>query len=576
MDKLPVFAHRNELVTAIKNNQVTIVVGQTGSGKTTQIPQFILEAKLNGSKAICITQPRRVAAISLAARVSKEMGEPCGSTVGYAVRFDTKATNKTRIKFVTDGLLLKEYSSNAFGAYSVIILDEAHERTLRTDILFGLVKRELSKRKDLKVVVMSATLDADRFSSYFNKFVLTLRSANIIHIQGRQFPVRIFNTKSVQTDPCDAALVSIVQVNKTAPLPGDILVFLTGQEEIESTASILEEALKSFTNDMPKIIIRPIYAALSSEKQQKVFEPTPTGCRKVVLCTNIAETSITIPGITVVIDTGLVKTRVYNSKINLETLSTVPISKSSASQRSGRAGRMAPGKCYRLYTNESFLKLDESTEPEIKRTNLASVVLMLKSSGISDIFSFDYMDRPSNSALVGAFQQLFALGALDQKGDLTEVGKSMSVFPLDAPYSRVLVAAKEYGCSEQIVGILACLSVDSIFNTSIDKRDQVGAAMKRFLNHDGDHMTLLNVYNGYIKEGKKDSGWCSEHLIKKRSMKQICDIAAQLKDLCISSGIKMQSTTNAEFVLKCFLAGFCQNVAFRQPDGAYKTLNNQV
>ena len=370
---LPVFAYREELLQAVEDYQTIIIVGETGSGKTTQIPQYLVEAGYtkDGKKIGC-TQPRRVAAMSVAARVSEEMNTKIGREVGYSIRFEDCTSEKTIIKYMTDGMLLREFLNEPdLNSYKVLIIDEAHERTLHTDILFGLVKDIAKYRKDLKILISSATLDAEKFSAYFD-------DAPIFRIPGRRYPVTTYYTKSPEADYLAAAVTTTMQIHLTQP-DGDILVFLTGQEEIESLQERLIFIGKKLKGKMKELIVVPIYASLPPELQAEIFKPTPIGSRKVVLATNIAETSITIDGISYVIDPGFCKMNTYNPRNGLESLVITPCSRASANQRSGRAGRVGPGKCFRLYTAWAFKnEMDENTIPEIQRTNLGNVVLLLK------------------------------------------------------------------------------------------------------------------------------------------------------------------------------------------------------
>lgn len=370
---LPVFAYREELLQAVEDYQTIIIVGETGSGKTTQIPQYLVEAGYtNDGKKIGCTQPRRVAAMSVAARVSEEMNTKIGREVGYSIRFEDCTSEKTIIKYMTDGMLLREFLNEPdLNSYKVLIIDEAHERTLHTDILFGLVKDIAKYRKDLKILISSATLDAEKFSAYFD-------DAPIFRIPGRRYPVTTYYTKSPEADYLAAAVTTTMQIHLTQP-DGDILVFLTGQEEIESLQERLVFIGKKLKGKMKELIVVPIYASLPPELQAEIFKPTPIGSRKVVLATNIAETSITIDGISYVIDPGFCKMNTYNPRNGLESLVITPCSRASANQRSGRAGRVGPGKCFRLYTAWAFKnEMDENTIPEIQRTNLGNVVLLLK------------------------------------------------------------------------------------------------------------------------------------------------------------------------------------------------------
>ncbi|KAI8902060.1 P-loop containing nucleoside triphosphate hydrolase protein [Globomyces pollinis-pini] len=495
------------------------------------------------------------------------MGCTLGTTVGYTIRFDDKTTPKTRIKYMTDGMMLRELLNDSeLKRYSVIILDEAHERTLSTDILFGAIKGIMSRRPTLKVVVMSATLNAKAFSSYFN-------NAEIINVPGRQFPVTTYFAPAKLTDYLDAALIAVFQVHGKEPLGGDILVFLTGQEEIESLESLINEQAKLLEPSAPKLLVCPIFASLPTSQQTKVFEPTPAGMRKVVISTNIAETSITISGIAYVIDSGMVKVKSYNAKTGFEVLAVRPISQASANQRSGRAGRESSGNSYRLYTEASYNSMEAETEPEIKRCNLSSVILLLKASGINDVVGFDFMDKPSRSALVGALESLYALGALDDTGSLTTLGKKMSGFPVTPEYSKIIIESQRYKCTRDAIDIVSMLSVEPIFFIPNDKRDEAVTVRKTFMNFDGDHITLLNVLKSY-QSVNGDSQWCLDHYVSKRSMKQIMDIRNQLISFCEKEKIDTSLTSDNDYeaLLKTILSGFFKNVAIRQHDGSYQTL----
>ncbi|KAF6215585.1 hypothetical protein GE061_010341 [Apolygus lucorum] len=435
---LPVYKFKDDLIQAIKDHQVLIIEGETGSGKTTQIPQYLWQAGFtNDGKKIGCTQPRRVAAMSVAARVAEEANVKLGNEVGYSIRFEDCTSERTVLKYMTDGTLHREFLSEPdLQTYSVMIIDEAHERTLHTDILFGLVKDIARFRPDLKLLISSATLDAEKFSSFFD-------DAPIFRIPGRRFPVDIYYTKAPEADYIDACVVSILQIHATQPL-GDILVFLTGQEEIETCQEILTDRVRRLGSRVKELVILPVYSNLPSDMQAKIFEPTPPGARKVVLATNIAETSLTIDNIIYVIDPGFCKQNNFNSRTGMESLIVVPISKASANQRAGRAGRVAAGKCFRLYTAWAYKhELEDNTVPEIQRVNLGNVVLMLKALGINDLVHFDFLDPPPHETLVLALEQLYALGALNHHGELTKLGRRMAEFPLDPMMGKMLLASEK-------------------------------------------------------------------------------------------------------------------------------------
>ncbi|TFY78795.1 hypothetical protein EWM64_g5219 [Hericium alpestre] len=563
---LPIYKLRDPLLQAIKDHQILIVVGDTGSGKTTQMTQYLAEAGFADKAKIGCTQPRRVAAMSVAKRVAEEVGCRLGQEVGYTIRFEDCTSPETRIKYMTDGMLQRECVIDPdMSQYSVIMLDEAHERTIATDVLFGLLKKACKRRPDLKLIVTSATLDAEKFSKYFY-------GCPIFTIPGRTYPVEILYTKEPESDYLDASLITIMQIHLTEP-PGDILLFLTGQEEIDTSCEILFERMKALGPKVPDLLILPIYSALPSEVQSRVFEPTPPGARKVVIATNVAETSLTIPGIYYVVDPGFSKQNAYDPRLGMDSLVVMPISQAQARQRSGRAGRTGPGKCYRLYTEAAFRnEMLPTSIPDIQRTNLAHTILMLKAMGINDLLSFDFMDPPPAQTMLTALESLYALSALDDEGLLTRLGRKMADFPMEPPLAKMLIASVELGCSEEILSIVAMLSVQSVFYRPKEKQGQADAKKAKFHQPEGDHLTLLTVYNGW-KASNFSNPWCYENFIQARSMRRAQDVRKQLLGIMdryrhdiVSAG------KDYNRVRRAICSGFFRNAAKKDPQEGYKTL----
>lgn len=566
-DSLPVFALREHLTNSVREHQILIVVGETGSGKTTQTTQYLAEAGFANSGIIGCTQPRRVAAMSVAKRVAEEVGCVLGQEVGYSIRFEDCTSPATRIKYMTDGMLQREIVQDPeLQRYSVVMLDEAHERTIATDVLFALLKKALKKRPDLKVIVTSATLNADKFSSYFN-------GAPIFTIPGRTYPVEVLYSREPESDYLNAALLTVLQIHLTEPA-GDILLFLTGQEEIDTSCEILYERMKALGSSAPELIILPIYSALPAEMQSRIFEPASS--RKVVIATNIAETSITIDNIYYVVDPGFVKQKVYDPKLGMDSLIVTPISQAQANQRAGRAGRTGPGKCYRLYTETAYQsEMLPSTIPDIQRQNIATTILMLKAMGINDLLNFDFMDRPPINATLTALEELYALGALDEEGLLTSLGRKMTNFPMDPPLAKVVLAAVELGCSDEMISIVAMLNALNVFYRPKEKQEQADQKKAKFHDPHGDHLTLLNVYDSW-KENGYTSAWCFENFIQVRSMKQAKNVREQLITIMERYRYPIISCKReTEKVRRALCAGFFRNTARRDTSagaGCYKTV----
>uniref|UniRef100_A0A1A7Y0P4 ATP-dependent RNA helicase DHX33 n=1 Tax=Iconisemion striatum TaxID=60296 RepID=A0A1A7Y0P4_9TELE len=572
--RLPIHQAKPQLLNQLRQLQNAILIGETGSGKTTQIPQYLYEAGIGRQGLIAITQPRRVAAISLAGRVAEEKRTQLGKLVGYTVRFEDVTSSETKLKFMTDGMLLREAIGDPLLLrYTVVVLDEAHERTVHTDVLFGVVKAAQRRRRELnkvplKVIVMSATMDVDLFSEYFNK-------SPVLYLEGRQHPIQIYYTKQPQSDYLQAALVSVFQIHQEAPPSHDILVFMTGQEEIEALARTCRDIAKHLPDGCSSMVVIPLYASLPPAQQLRVFQPAAKGCRKVILSTNIAETSVTISGIKYVIDTGMVKAKRFNPDSGLEVLAVQRVSKAQAWQRAGRAGREDSGYCYRLYTEQEFDSLIPMTVPEIQRCNLAGVMLQLMALGIPDVMNFDFMSKPSPEAVRSAVEHLELLGAVEKKEQvlLTALGKKMASFPLEPRYAKTILLSPDYSCSEEILSIVSLLSVDSVLYNPPARRDEVLAARKKFASSEGDHVTLLNIYRAFKKvSGNKE--WCRENFVNSRNMSLVKEVQAQLREICLKLNLKLESCgSDTGRVRRCLAHGMFINAAELQLDGSYLALD---
>mmetsp|Transcript_63871 Transcript_63871/g.103249 ORF Transcript_63871/g.103249 Transcript_63871/m.103249 type:complete len:653 (+) Transcript_63871:2-1960(+) len=562
--QLPIFKARKEILAEFSKHDTLVLVGETGSGKTTQIPQFLYSAGFAKHGLIAITQPRRVAATTVAARVAQEMACRLGTQVGYTVRFDDCSGPDTRVKFMTDGMLMRELMLDPkLKRYSVILLDEAHERTLNTELLLALVKRLQKTRangnRPLKVMVMSATLEAEAYASFFH-------NPTIIRVPGRRFPVQVLYTAEPTPDFLDAAVTTAVQIHLEEE-KGDILCFLTGQDQIDDAVKVIKERSRALPPSADKLLPCALYAALPPAEQLAAFAPAPHGTRKVVFATNIAESSITIEGIKFVIDTGLVKTRVFEPKSNIESLHNVPISKAQCLQRTGRAGRVCAGKSYRLFTEDQFEELSQSAVPEIKRVRLASTVLQLKVMGIENLLEFEFMEAPPRKLLLQALQELLLLGAIDKNKQVTELGKKMATLPLEPPQAKLLLESEKFECSQEALTVVAMMSVDSFFFTPAGKKEEAAQARAIFEHGDGDHFTYLKVYEGWVKS-HKSKAWCDQHFVNGRNMKKVADIRDQLQGYCEQAKVPMISC-GAELtnLARCLCTAFYANAASVAPDG---------
>ncbi|KAF3907749.1 hypothetical protein AA313_de0209459 [Arthrobotrys entomopaga] len=597
-ESLPIWGFQDEIRATVQNSDTMVLVGETGSGKSTQIGQFLLgqpwmlrKVAGGGRKyggCIAITQPRRVAAISLAQRVSNEMGTSLGKEVGYCVRFDNVSEESTRIRYITDGMLLNEILHDGeLSRYSAVVVDEAHERSVSTDLGLGLLKGIVETRRKkgvpLKLIVMSATLDVDKMAGFIGGNPTPdvksdeLSTAPICRIPGKMHPVDVFYTPTTLDNFQTAAVKTIFQIHYQYPCPGDILVFDTGSEEIEDLASTVEELALQMEADKPKINVVRLYASLDPAEQQKVFVKGDPKARKVIVATNIAETSITVPGVRHVIDCGKVKMKRFRHQLGIESLLVTDISQASAQQRKGRAGREAPGTCYRLYPEVCFRKFEKDTEPEILHCDLAGALLTLKARGVDDIFNFPFLDKPSRQSFEKALLTLYMLDALDDTGKITEIGKKMSRFPLPPVQSRVIVAAgeeeklnkdTEEDVLVDVIDVLSCLSVegniilqsgrwnkvtddpkkqDPLLPSKKKKRknneedsdedmtleEKVQAKRMEIVHSSGDHLTYLNILRRFLsKRTNEQKQFCREYQVSYPLMRKVENIRKQLRGYC--------------------------------------------
>ncbi|KAH9708330.1 putative pre-mRNA-splicing factor ATP-dependent RNA helicase DEAH4 [Citrus sinensis] len=557
MANLPILQYEEKIVETVEQNPVVVVIGETGSGKSTQLSQILHRHGYTKSGIIGVTQPRRVAAVSVARfsltyyvvvrrRVAQELGVRLGEEVGYAIRFEDRTSERTLIKYLTDGVLLREILSNPdLSPYSVIILDEAHERSLNTDILLGLVKRLVNLRASkLKILITSATLDGEKVSKFFS-------NCPTLNVPGKLYPVEILHSKERPTSYLESALKTAIDIHVREP-EGDVLIFMTGQDDIEKLVSKLEDKIQSLDEgSCMDAVILPLHGSLPPEMQAiayllfemgragerptvRVFSPPPPNCRRFIVSTNIAETSLTVDGVVYVIDCGYVKQRQYNPSSGMYSLDVVQISKVQANQRVGRAGRTRPGKCYRLYPStvyhDEFLDV---TVPEIQRSSLAGSVLYLKSLDLSDInvLKFDFLDPPSSESLEDALKQLYLIDAIDENGSITSIGRTMAELPLEPSLSRMLMEANEYGCLSQALTVAAMLSAETTLlpgrSKSTEKKRKHTPLELPDGSGWGDHIQLLQIYECW-DECDYDVNWVKDNGLQVRGMMFVKDIRKQL------------------------------------------------
>ncbi|KAL6947523.1 hypothetical protein ACO0RG_000098 [Hanseniaspora osmophila] len=614
---LPVYACKQDFLKVLQENQVVLVIGETGSGKTTQLPKYIYEQDRQNHK-IAITQPRRVAAMTIAQRIGDELRCDLGKEVGYAVRFDDKTDKKiTRIKVLTDGILLREFLTMTTSTqidYTHIIIDEAHERSLNTDVLLGFIKQLLLRKlnRTLKIIITSATIN-------FKTFLQNFPNAPVFKIPGKTFPVQPIYLKRPAMDYIETVIQTIVKLHLSNPVEenNDILCFMTGQDDIEISCAMLKDKLTQVyaqaITETPaenhknnkNFAILPLYSTLSPKKQALVFQKFPKK-RKIIFCTNIAETSITIDGIKFVVDAGFHKLKLYNSKIGLNILKTVPISKDMSVQRQGRAGRTQPGVVYKMYTESCFnFELLKNSIPEIKRTNLSNVLLMLLSAqegsckqgefhdSVGKILKFPFIEKPSKLTLLSSFLELYNLNAVDNAGNLTSLGLKMSKVPITPNLSKMLILSKTatFECFEEIVIIVGMLSIESNSGASFFQRPKnfeklADSKRLNFIVPYSDHLTLLNLYSKW-NYNNRSLKWCERNFINHKSLVKVEKIVEQLKGIANGIGGTMpKNSRNAnhtsnhhkntwENVKKCVTTGYSyKNIGKKIGLNKYISLQN--
>ena len=528
----------------------------------------------------------------MATRVAEEMSCKLGEEVGYSIRFEDLTSAKTRIKFLTDGLLLREALVDPLlSRYSVIMVDEAHERSLSSDILLGILKKIRKRRPELRIVVSSATLQAEDFLRFFAGDEVDVKDlggevGRIISLEGRMYPVDIHYLEEPAENYVERAVKTVFDIHATEA-DGDVLLFLTGREEIDTAIQMIADRAGSLHPRTPSLLPLPLYAGLSSEQQLYVFEAAPENTRKVIVSTNIAEASVTIDGIVYVVDCGFVKLRAFNPTTGIETLTATPVSKASATQRAGRAGRTKPGKCYRLYTETAYRALPEATVPEIQRSNLAPTILQLKALGIDNVARFDFLTPPPVELIIRALELLYSLGALDDYAKLTRpLGVRMAELAVEPMMAKVLLSAPSFGCLSEILSIAAMTSLQgAVWFHHDGEKKSTDTARRKFAAEEGDHLTLLNVYQAFVTRGKKDSKWCRDNYLNYKSMLRAVSVRAQLKRYLERFGINVDESLSAngkhdalpnkgEQIRRCLTTGFFAHAARMQPDGSFRTISD--
>ncbi|HET19118.1 MAG TPA: ATP-dependent RNA helicase HrpA, partial [Chromatiales bacterium] len=577
-EELPVVARRGEILAALEKHQVLILCGETGSGKTTQLPKIALEAGRGVRGLIGHTQPRRIAARSVAARIAEELEVPLGEQVGYQVRFAGQVGEQTLVKVMTDGILLAEiHSDPLLSRYDTLILDEAHERSLNIDFLLGYLKRLLPRRPDLKLIVTSATLDVERFSRHFDGAPAESApgfrpSTTTLSVEGRTYPVEV-RYRPVQGDEDDRdrdlprALLDAVD-ELVAEGPGDILVFLDGERAIREAAEALGR------HHPPKRLghteILPLYARLSAAEQARVFQKH--GGRRIVLSTNVAETSLTVPGIRYVIDTGLARVSRFSPRAGVQRLQVEPISQAAARQRAGRCGRLGPGICIRLYGEDDYEKRPSHTDPEILRTNLAAVILRMESLRLGYVDDFPFLDMPEGRQIKAAYDLLFELQAVDEDRRLTRLGTQLARLPVDPRLGRMLLAGEHDGCLAEMLVIVSALSIQDPRERPADKAQAADQAHAAWRNPQSDFLTLLALWRWYAEQSQhlsqaKLRGLCEKHFLSYVRMREWRSLHQELRGLFHEEGVKEnESAAPEDAIHRALMTGLLGHLALREEE----------
>ncbi len=574
---LPVSEKRDEIARAIREHQIVVVAGETGSGKTTQIPKICLELGLGFRGLIGHTQPRRLAARAVAERIAEELGQPLGQSVGYQVRFEDNSTASTLIKLMTDGILLAEIQQDRFlSKYEVLIIDEAHERSLNIDFLLGYLKRLCRQRPELKVIVTSATIDVEKFSRHFD-------DAPVISVSGRTYPVEILYQDPMELelaedeDRLEAAVLGALETfeqleRRQHQLPGDVLVFLSGEREIRDLALALRK------KQLRQTEILPLYARLTRNEQQKIFQAHPG--RRIVLSTNVAETSLTVPGIRYVIDTGLARISRYSIQSKVQRLPIEPISQASANQRAGRCGRVSSGVCVRLYAEQDFNARPPFTDPEIHRTNLSAVILQMLLLRLGDIQQFPFVEAPDTRAINDGFKLLAELGAIGRDRQLTETGRKMARIPVDPRLARMLIEADRQHCLYEMLLVTSALSVQDPRETPADKRQAAREAHQQYGHPESDFLSWVRLWESVEQHRQALSQsqfrrYCLDNFLSWMRLREWRETHRQLTLSCLDSGMKVSSHVFEdtkplyEAIHRSVITGSLNQIGFKSSDGLY-------